>query len=279
MAFGGIGIGNRPQLFDFGAAFVRTAQQAARPAFELNFYNTQNAQLDALDRDIQKINRESDTSGATALLKTKVKSLERALAQIGEFKDRTDARIAKSTLIIEQLNDLGNLANPASVAEFDAKLAELIDTVDKTEARSYEYFGVNDKVRKHKADALTWLQAVAHNGFATQQDIDDVQADIAIIRGNFLQSNQIANTNASMAYTTFTSTSRQLNEIKGQISSISIAANAEVLGEIEERKKYYSQILTVLSLAFEASQNLTNFVGESLQPQKIDKGSVLNLFS
>jgi small-conductance mechanosensitive channel len=279
MAFGSIGNSNQTQLFDIGAALVRTAQQGARPAFELNFYNTQNAQLDALDRDIEKIRLESNTSGATALLKTKITGLERSLGQISDYKERTDARIAKSTLIIEQLNDLGNLADPSSVAEFDAKLAQLIDTVNKTEARSYEYFGVNDKVRKHKADALASLNSLSHNGFATQQDIDDVNATLSAIRSDFMSSNQIANTNANLAFTQYTSTSRQLNEIRGQMSAITIDAKAEVFGKIEERKRYYSEILTVLSLAFEASQNLTNFVGDSLQPKKIDKGSVLNLFS
>ena len=279
MAFGKIGGGYQPQLFDFGAAFVRTAQLSARPSFELNFYNTQNAQLDALDRDIQRIGRESNTTGATALLRTKVTSLESTLGQIGDFKDRTDTRIAKSTLIVQQLNELGTLADPSSVAGFDAKLTELIDTIEKTEARSYEYFGVNDKVRKHKADALSRLQSLVHNDFATQQDIDDVTAELATIRGNFLSSQQIANTNASLAYTKYSSTSRRLGEIKGQIASINIEANADVLGKIQDRKEYYSEVLTVLSLAFEASQNLTDFVANSLQPQKIDKGSVLNLFS
>ena len=279
MAFGSIYGSSQPKLFDFGAALVKTAQLSARPTFELRFYNTQNAQLDALERDIEQIYAKTNTDGATALLRTKVSKLQTTLEQIGEFKTRTDARIAKSTLVIDQVNALDSLADSSTVAEFDAKLAEAIDTIQKIEARPYEYFGVNDKVRKHKFDALSRLQALSHNNFATQQDIDDVKAELAVIRGNFLTSNQIANTNASLAYKKYAGTNTRLSNIKGQISSISIDANADAIGKVQERKEYYAQVLSVLSLAFEASQNLTDFVNSAVLPQKTDPGSVLNLFS
>ena len=279
MAFGSIYGSSQPKLFDFGAALVKTAQLSARPTFELRFYNTQNAQLDALERDIEQIYAKTNTDGATALLRTKVSKLQTTLEQIGEFKTRTDTRIAKSTLVIDQVNALDSLADSSTVAEFDAKLAEAIDTIQKIEARPYEYFGVNDKVRKHKFDALSRLQALSHNNFATQQDIDDVKAELAVIRGNFLTSNQIANTNASLAYKKYAGTNTRLSNIKGQISSISIDANADAIGKVQERKEYYAQVLSVLSLAFEASQNLTDFVNSAVLPQKTDPGSVLNLFS
>lgn len=279
MAFGSIDSGFQPRLFDFGAALVKTAQLAARPNFELRFHNTQNAQLDALQRDIDAIYANTNSDGATALLRSKVVKLESTLEQIGDFKTRTDARIAKSTLVIEQMNALDALADPSTVADFDAKLAEAIDTIEKIEARTYEYFGVNDKVRKHKFDALSRLQALSHNNFATQQDIDDVTAELATIRGNFLTSNQIANTNASLAYTKYASTNSRLSAINGQIASINNDANADAIGKVQERKEYYSQVLSALSLAFDASQELTNFVNSAVLPKKTDPGSVLNLFS
>ena len=112
-------------MFDFGAALVRTAQLGARPTFELQFYNTQSAQLDALDREIAQINAESDTSGATALLRTKVTDLERTLGLIDDYKTRTDARIAKISLTLELLADLDTLADSSTVADFDAKTLRL----------------------------------------------------------------------------------------------------------------------------------------------------------
>jgi hypothetical protein len=279
MAFASIGDGYQFPLFDFGAAFSRTAQLAARPTFELQFYNTQNAQLDALDREIAEIQARSHTTGATALLRTRVTDLERTLEDIGDFKTRTDARIAKITLTLGQLDELTALAAPGTVAEFDAKLTETIDTITKTEAKTYEFYGVNDRVRQHRADALGRLEGLVHNNFATQQDIDDVLAELATIRTNYLASQQIAGTNANLAYTSYASTNSRLSEIKGRIASINIDANADALAEIEERKQYYSTLLTILSLAFEASQNLTDFVGNAVQPQTVDPGSVLNLFS
>lgn len=280
MAFGSIGGSYQPKLFDFGAAFVQTTSAGARPAFELRFYNTQNAQLDKLQKEIEDIYARTDTGGATALLNTKVKSLESTLGQISDFKTRTDARIAKVTLVLEQLNDLNTLADPSSVAEFDAKLAETLDTVSKIEARPYEFFGVNDKVRRNKFDAISRLEAVNHNNFATQGDIDAVKAEITTMRNNFLTSQQIANTNANLAYTKHSSTNSRLSQIKGQIASLRIEANANAISEVQKRKEYYSELLSTLSLAFEASQNLTDFVAKNaVLPQKIDPGSVLNLFS
>lgn len=280
MAFGSIGGTSQPQLFDFGAAFVQTTNAGARPAFELRFFNTQNAQLDKLDAEIEAIYARTDTAGATALLNTKVTSLESTLEQISDFKTRTDARIAKVSLLLEQLGDLDTLADPSTAAEFDAQLAETLDTLNKTEARPYEFFGVNDKVRSNKFDAISRLEALNHNNFATQGDIDAVTAELDTIRNNFLSSQQIANTNANLAYTKYTSTSSRLYDIKGQISSIRIDANATAISEVEERKKYYGELLSTLSLAFEASQNLTDFVANNaIMPQKVDPGSVLNLFS
>jgi multidrug resistance efflux pump len=280
MAFGNIDNGFQLPLFDFGAAFVRTALAGARPTFELQFFNAQNAQLDALDREIAEIRANVDTSGATALLTASVADLERNLEQIGDFKTRTDARIAKLTLTIEQLNELGTLADPSTVAEFDAKLAETILTVERTEARAYEFFGVNDKVRAHKQDALARLQAISHNGFATQTDIDNVLAELDTIRGNYLTSQQIASTNASLAYTVHASNSSRLTEIKGRIAAINIEANAEAVEKIQERRDHYSEVLSILSLAFEGAQEITRFVAENtVLPRRIEPGSVLNLFS
>lgn len=280
MAFGSIYNSYQPKLYDFGAAFVKTAQLAARPRFELQFYNTQSAQLDALDKDIADIQANSNTTSATALLRSKVSGLERSLVDIGDFKDRTDARIAKIGIVLVQLNDLNTLADPGSVAAFDTKLAEAIDTIDKIEARPYEYYGTSDRVRAHKADALSRLQALVHNNFATQPDIDAVTAELATIRNNFLASQQIAGTNASLAFTKYSSTSSSLVQINSEISAISIEANIEAVKKIEERKEYYARVLSVISLAFEASQNLTNFVANEINfEKKTDPGSVLNLFT
>lgn len=280
MAFGSIYNSYQPKLFDFGAALVKTAQLGARPTFELQFYNTQSAQLDALDREIAQINAESDTSGATALLRTKVTDLERTLDLIDDYKTRTDARIAKISLTLEQLADLDTLADPSTVADFDAKLAETIDTIEKTETKTYEIYGVNDKVREHKDDALTRLRSLVHNNFQTPQDIASVKAELTAIRDNYLASQSIAGANANLAYTTYTSTQDRLTEIRGRISAIKFEANADAFAKIQERKDYYSQILSVLSLAFEASQQITNFVANEVNlPHKTDPGSVVNLFS
>jgi len=111
-------------------------------------------------------------------------------------------------------------------------------------------------------------------------DIDAATAEFDTIRGNFLSSQEIANTNGNLAYTKYASTNSRLIDIKSRISSIKFEASADAIAEVEERKNYYGELLSTLSLAFEASQNLTDFVAaNAVLPRKVDPGSVLNLFS
>lgn len=270
---------NKPS-FDFGAAFAQTALVAARPAFELQFFNTQDSILRQLNDDIDNINNSVNTRGATALLNVQLSRLNNDLSIINEYKARTDAKASRVSDTLDNLAELITLAAPGTVAEFDTLLAQTIDLIQKTKAPTYERYGVQDGLRAAKNDALAQLEALAHNNFATQTDIDDTVAILTAIQSDYTASETIIESNTKIAFTLHESANRTISELNRQVSNITTDALSEATGKIKEKQEFYGQLLSAISLSFEASQAFTAFIAESVAfPQKIEPGSVLNLFS
>ena len=99
--------------------FVQTAAAAQRPAFELAFFQTQNAVLDRMDKEIAALQEAQLTTGATALLDTQVKNLERELVDIRDYESRTKTNDINVQTVLDQITDLKALATSATVTEFD----------------------------------------------------------------------------------------------------------------------------------------------------------------
>ena len=266
--------------FNFGAAFAQTALIAARPAFELQFFKTQDSILQQLSDDIDNINDAVNTRGATALLNVQLSRLNNDLAAINDFKSRTDAKASRVSDTLDNLVELVTLAAPGTVAEFDTLLAQTIDLIQKTKAQTYERYGVQDGLRSAKNDALTQLEALAHNNFATQTDIDDTVAILTAIQSDYTASETIVESNTKIAFTLQESANRTISELNRQVSNITTDALSEATGKIKEKQQFYGQLLSAISLSFEASQAFTAFIAESVAlQQKVEPGSVLNLFT
>lgn len=261
-------------------ALVRASQIAARPAFELRFFNTQEAVLDRLDKKIAEIRNSTDTGSATALLEVELKSLEREAKAIDEYWDRTKTNRINVETIIGQLTDLVALSDPSTVAAFDAKLAETIETIEKLDTPVFEFYGTRDGLRKIKQDALDTLNTLNHNNFATADDISSVQSTLNSISADFSAAVEITRVNEEMAFKLTESLDRQIDDINGTIGSIRLDAQVEKLEKVEKEREHASNVLTALSLAFEASQAITNFVAQNtVYKRQIAPGSVLNLFT
>ncbi|NKB48449.1 MAG: hypothetical protein GKS02_03680 [Alphaproteobacteria bacterium] len=266
--------------FDFGQAMVQTSIAAARPAFELQFFLTQDALLEKLNTEIDEINGAVNTKTATALLQVQISRLNNDLETINDYKSRTDAKAERITDTLDFLAELETLAAPGTVAEFDAKLADTITLLQKTNAPTYERYGVQDRLRKAKNDGLAQLEALVHNNFATQTDIDNAVAVINDIETDYLASQSIVNSNTTIAFNLQQNSIETVGELSRQVSNIKIDALDKATDEVKEKQDRFAQILTAISLSFEASQNITNFVAENVAfPQEIEPGSVLNLFS
>jgi len=266
--------------FDFGAAMVKTSLLAAGPAFELQFFLTQDAILAKLGDEIDNIHNAVNTKGATALIDLKISGLQNDLAGINEYKTRTDAKADRVEATLVHLTSLIANATPGTVAAFDTELAETITLMQKTYAPTYERYGVQDRLRGAKNDALAQLGALAHNNFATQADIDNTTAILTAIQTDYLASQTIIDSNVEIAFTLQKSGTDTIQELSRQVSNIKTEALGEATDKVKAKQEYYSQILTAISLSFESSQAIAKFVAEAVVlPKKVEPGSVLNLLS
>jgi hypothetical protein len=266
--------------FNLSASIAQAAIAAARPAFELQFFRTQDAILDRLNKDIENVQDSISTKGATALLDVQIKRLQNNLELINDYKTRTDRKASRVSDTLSNLTDLISLAAPGTVAEFDAKLTETISLMQTTKTPIFEQFGVQDRLRKAKTDGLAQVEALVHNNFATQTDIDNTTAILTAIQSDYTASQTIIDSNTKIAFTLQQSKTTTISELSRQVSNIKTAAIGDATDKVKAKQEQFSQLLTALSLAFEASQEFTNFVVQSLEAgQNIENGSVFDIIS
>jgi hypothetical protein len=266
--------------FNLSASIAQAAIAAARPAFELQFFRTQEAILDRLNKDIENVQDSISTKGATALLDVQIKRLQNNLELINDYKTRTDRKASRVSDTLSNLTDLISLAAPGTVAEFDAKLTETISLMQTTKTPIFEQFGVQDRLRKAKTDGLAQVEALVHNNFATQTDIDNTTAILTAIQSDYTASQTIIDSNTKIAFTLQQSKTTTISELSRQVSNIKTAAIGDATDKVKAKQEQFSQLLTALSLAFEASQEFTNFVVQSLEAgQNIENGSVFDIIS
>ncbi|MEP4377539.1 MAG: hypothetical protein ABJ215_10350 [Alphaproteobacteria bacterium] len=264
----------------FGQSFVQAQQLAAGPQFELAFFNTQNALLDKLNEEVTEIQNGVNTNGATALLKVKIAQLEDTGAKISDYKSTTDSKSKKIEAALEYITELQSLADSSTAAEFDEKFALLRDTLQKTPSPTYEQFGNHDRLKKTKVAALAAIDAHNHNNFATQQDIDDTLALLTSIQDDLNVSKALVDINSDIAFDLQRANSAKTLSVRSDVFDIEISAQSAATASIEQQQELYSKILTVISLAFDASQEFTNFIAQEVNfEKKTPAGSVLNLFS
>lgn len=264
----------------FAQSFVQAQQLAAGPQFELAFFNTQNALLDKLNEEVTEIQKGVNTNGATALLKVKISQIEETGSRIAAYKDTTDVKGKKIEAALEYITELEGLAGSATATEFDQKFALLRDTLQKTPSPTYEQFGTHDRLKTTKFAALASIDAHNHNNFATQQDIDDTLAVLTSIKDDLNVSKAIVDINGDIAFDLNRANAAKRLAIRSDIFEIEASAQAAATASIEQQQELYSKILTVISLAFDASQEFTNFIAQETNfEKKTPAGSILNLFS
>jgi hypothetical protein len=264
----------------FAQSFVQAQQLAAGPQFELAFFNTQNALLDKLNLEVTEIQKGINTNGATALLKVKMSQLEETGARITDYKATTDTKSKKIEASLEYIAELRTLADSTTAAEFGQKFALLRDTLQKMPTPTYEQFGTYDRLKNTKIAALAAIDAHDHNNFATQQDIDDTLALLTSIEGDLNTSKAIVDINSGISFNLERANSAKKLSVRGDIFDIEASAQAAASSSITEQQELYSKILTVISLAFDASQEFTNYIAQEINfDKKVPAGSILNLFS
>ena len=260
--------------------FARVMQARAGPAFELQFFLTQEAVLGRLDKQIAELQSQKNTSSATAILDLSASSLNRDIDDLIAYRDRTKSNRISAEYIIEQTNALVALADPSTIGEFDAALADLITEVEKLQTPLFERFGAPDGMRKVKAAALETLSTLTHNNFATASDIIAVQGALNDLSLDIDGALVITRINEDSAIKLVSSATDKLVDIQADIDDIKASAQSEKIEEITKTRERFAAILTAISLSFEVAQSLISFINEgAIYKQEPPPGSVLNLFT
>ncbi len=271
---------NGIQSFDFGQSFARLAQAAARPSFELQFNAAQNAVLDRLDQRIEELQAKDLFLGRTAALRVKASQLEARTPELEQYRQRVTDNRTTTLDILNALGDARNLADPGSVAEFDAKLAEAVSLVGRLQTAPFALIGIDDGLLQTKPQVEADLAAITTNNFATAADIQAVQDAIDAVSDTLGVTLSVLEINDDNAFDALTALQRQQVEVQRQIDTIETDERQQRLDEVNELREQASRTLTIISLGFEGSQNLGNFLSENLRiGQDPEPGSVLNLFA
>lgn len=267
------------QNFNFAQSFARLAQAAARPAFELRFNSAQNAVLDRLDKQIEELQSADRFLGQTATLRVKLTQLDNRLPEIEAYRTTVTGN---RTTVIDTLNalaDARDLTAPGTSAEFDAKLAEAQTLVEKLQTQPFALIGVDDGLLQTKPQIEADLAAIVTNGFATAADIQAVQDAIDAASETLNATLSVLEINDDDAFNTLTALERQKAEVQRQIDTIETGERQKRLDEVNELREQASRTLTIISLGFEGSQNLGQYLSDNLRiGQDPEPGSVLNLF-
>jgi len=260
--------------------FSSLAQQSARPNFEIRFFQAQNTAVERFNKEIATFQTTDFGKSKTALLRIKAKQLSAALDLGVSFKKYavSNRQTVKDTL--DQLSELRALADPATVTEFDAKRTQVLATIEKLMTANVTGLGAPDGLVDLKPQATTDIEGIVHNNFATAADITAAQNTIDSLTTQFSAKLDILEINQDIATTIVDNKNRVISEVNSKIDDIEIAEQKQQIDRIKKLQDDLARTFSGISLAFEGSQFLTDFVNQgAVQDQTIDPGSVLNLFA
>ncbi len=271
---------NNTIVNSIATSLVRLAQAAARPNFELQFNIAQNVELARLDAKIAEFQESDFGQGKTALLRVKASRLERELEEVKAYSATVKTNRLTVKDLQNQLDELRALADPTTVAEFDSKRAEVLQSLDKLLSATPGRLGAPDGLAATKADGLAAIEAIVTNDFASAADVQAAQDAIDAVRSDLDGSLAIIEINNTLSVNLIKTVDRSLDQAKLKIDDIEIAERKKQIDEIQALRDRTAQILTNISFAFEAAQALTDSLAEStLLPREVEPGSVLNLFA
>lgn len=260
--------------------FSSLAQQSARPNFEIRFFQAQNTAVERFNKEIAAFKTTDFGKSKTALLRIKAKQLSAALDLGVSFKKYavSNRQTVKDTL--DRLSELRALADPATVTEFDAKRTEVLATIEKLMTANVTGLGAPDGLVDLKPQATADIEGIVHNNFATAADITAAQNAIDSLTTQFSAKLDILEINQDIATSIVANKNRVISEVNSKIDDIEIAEQKQQIDRIKKLQDDLARTFSGISLAFEGSQFLTDFVNQgAVQDQTIDPGSVLNLFA
>lgn len=280
---------------NLGAALMSIGQATGRPNFELSFNQLQNTVIRRINDQIEKVNQDSDNTRVVAKLEKDRNELVDEIPQLRTFLFGNEANM-------HRLLDLSPFVTSAT-----AKFSEVDDDTNLTAAEASDINSLKDQI----VERLEGLFVIKHPGIADADIIEKLKDLVADLNGltavagvvDAEGSGSPSNDNRSLLdkfaeaqirvdvgaevtqNTAFVSNGLILNfqkkvlEIDSQLIGISTVDAQRRSEEIADLRTQNANLLRAISISFEASASFTDFIAQSLSPQQVPPGSVLNLFT
>jgi hypothetical protein len=267
----------------YGLATLGNA--SARPNFELRFSILQNTIIDRLNKEIEAVN-ESSRESVDAFLLLSQKKLTAFQTNLESFAFSNTRNAWNLADLADKVDALQIALDAADTAAFNSKLNEINENVGRLAVPNGAAIGIllNDGVTAIRRDGLINVTRDGAKERVTDfsQFIDSNEAQDAIDAATTTITNSL---NAVLARAEAAEKLRQVTEknlaaTSLQIEATKTAREAELAAEVAKLREQYAHFLNALSLAFESNQALSEQLGKGLfDPNKVDPGSVLNIFT
>jgi hypothetical protein len=271
------------ELFPIGATLANLAATVAAPNFELQFSQLQNTIVRRVNKEIARVN----DAGASKRfeiesLRKKGLKLADALPLIQAYRQGNHNNLGQ----IQRLQD-DAAALAASLGADDVDQTE-VDTFnaqrDEIVARLNNLFvfihpnvvdGKAIQALKAEIDTLNALTPVV----GTQADNQAVIDAVATFQSKLNTANEVTQNTISLALHLDLNIQRRQSKILADFEELTTAEQARKAQEIENIKIDFANLLTAISLTFEANKNLPQELNKFLTPFVPQPGSILNLFT
>ncbi len=269
-------------------ALVRTTTWAARPNFELQFNQLQNAVIDRLNKKIEDVSADDKlVNGKVDIhLLNEEKRLLRFGGDVDNFIFDNSRNVNGVNGLISHLTELSTALTNNDTTKFNSVLTKINETLGKLHLSNGIAVGIviPDGIHEIRRDGLisfdnagTTTKATSRSDFA-----DDAAASAAISTAQ-TKAARILETlifKAEGAVVVQQKAAQNLNGTLLEIQAALIADEADKAVAIGKVRDQYAQLLNTLSLAFESNQALTDKLATGLfEDPKIDYGSVVSIFA
>lgn len=258
---------------------------ASRPNFELQFSNLQNTVINRLNTEIEAVNERSRES-VDAFLVLAEKKLNTFQVNLDTFTIANSRNAWTLADLVTKLDQLESARAAADTATFNTVLGQINENVGRMAVPNGAAVGIflDDGVTAIRRDGLINVTRsgakVRVTAFSQFTDTAEAQTAITNARATLTTSLNAVLARAEAAEKLHQVTDKNLAATFLQIEATKTAKEAELATELTKLREKYAHFLTALSLAFESSQAMAEQLSKGLfDPNKIDPGSVLNLFT
>jgi len=275
------------ELYPIGQVLSGIAASSSRPDFEIAFSQIQNTIIRRVNDEIEKANNKSDGN------KHKIIKLQRDGLRLAESLPLIEAYRTGNVnnqgtlqLLIENLTTLSaslGTDDDITQSELDAFTAQrtiVTDAIDNlfvyihpdiVDGRAIQYL-------KDEIDTLNALAPELGSKSGLQANIDTTAAvDDVLAEANTALS--VTQNTITLALDLEQNIQSKEAEILAEFTELTAVAAANRDIEIQNIKSSFANILTAISLTFEANANFATELNNALSPFQPEPGSILNLFT